>query len=162
VRGDEVISLGWCFWHKGCFGCLVCGARVDLPDSGDRGDDEMRKREWGRWNGSHEERRRGIGVELRSIPMCDVCGNETAGQKQVLMKELETVPKFDGGLSKDPPAILCGEGDGEVKAARRHFLRGPRRLRGGCRLERDLKMFINGSSGDSVLYSPNVEYMIAG
>jgi hypothetical protein len=162
VRGDEVISLGWCFWHRGCFGCLVCGARVDLPDSGDSGDDDIRKREWRRWDGSHEERRRGVGVDLKSIPMCDVCGSDTAGQNEVLKKESETVPKFDGGSSEDPLAMLCGEGDGEVNVASRHFLRIPRRLRGGCRLKRDLKMFINGSSGDSVLYSPSVEYVAAG
>jgi hypothetical protein len=32
VRGDEVVSLGWCFWHAGCFGCLICGKRLHLDD----------------------------------------------------------------------------------------------------------------------------------
>jgi len=72
------------------------------------------------------------------------------------------VPKFDGGLSQDRLDILSDERDGEVKVASRHFLRIPRRLRDGCRLERDLKMFINGSSGGSVLYSLSVEYVAAG
>ena len=164
MRGDEVVSLGWCFWHRGCFGCLVCGTKVDLPHSENSGDDGMRKREWGRWDGSHEERMRGVGVELESIPMCDVCGNDTdgTGRYGVLKKGLETVPKFDGGLSQDRLDILSDERDGEVKVASRHFLRIPRRLRDGCRLERDLKMFINGSSGGSVLYSLSVEYVAAG
>jgi hypothetical protein len=29
VRGDEVVSLGWCFWHRGCFGCLMCRTRMN-------------------------------------------------------------------------------------------------------------------------------------
>jgi hypothetical protein len=165
VRGDEVVSLGWCFWHRGCFGCLVCGARVDIPDSKDSRDDGTRKREWGRWDGSHEERRRGVGVELESIPMCDVCGNDTdgTGQYEVLKRGgLETVSKFDGGLGQDQLPMLSDERDGNVKVASKHFLRIPRRLRGGCRLERDLKMFINGSSGGSVLYPPSVKCVAAG
>jgi hypothetical protein len=45
VRGEEVVSLGWCFWHRGCFGCLICGTSLDPPieveveeDSDGRGD----------------------------------------------------------------------------------------------------------------------------
>lgn len=26
-RGDECVSLGWCFWHRACYGCLLCGSR---------------------------------------------------------------------------------------------------------------------------------------
>ncbi|KAK3322606.1 hypothetical protein B0H66DRAFT_531939 [Apodospora peruviana] len=28
VRGDECVSLGWCFWHRACYGCLLCGSRI--------------------------------------------------------------------------------------------------------------------------------------
>jgi hypothetical protein len=24
VRGEECVSFGWTFWHRGCFGCLSC------------------------------------------------------------------------------------------------------------------------------------------
>lgn len=24
-RGEECVSLGWTFWHRGCYGCLFCG-----------------------------------------------------------------------------------------------------------------------------------------
>merc|ERR1712225_136038 len=62
VRGDEVVSLGWCFWHRGCFGCLLCGTRLDVParitssvcsESGRRESDA--KGEWSKWDGSANE-----------------------------------------------------------------------------------------------------------
>jgi hypothetical protein len=93
--------------------------------------------------------------------MCDVCGAETGrdGKYEVRMGKLETVSKFDGGLSRDRLAMLSDERDGEVNiASRRYFFRTPRRLRGRCQLGRDLKLFINGSSGGSVLY-PRVPNM---
>ncbi|KAH6606825.1 hypothetical protein Trco_005978 [Trichoderma cornu-damae] len=39
-REEECVSLGWCFWHRSCYGCLLCGSRAirvrakagDLPD----------------------------------------------------------------------------------------------------------------------------------
>lgn len=31
VRESEVVSLGWCFWHKHtCFCCLLCGSKMDI------------------------------------------------------------------------------------------------------------------------------------
>ncbi|KAL7921938.1 hypothetical protein ACQKWADRAFT_293941 [Trichoderma austrokoningii] len=27
-QGEGGVSLGWCFWHGGCYGCLLCGSRV--------------------------------------------------------------------------------------------------------------------------------------
>ncbi len=62
VRGDEVVSLGWCFWHWGCFGCLVCGGKLCVP-----------------------------------------------GDEDVLERGLETVSRFDGGLSRDRLSILSKE-----------------------------------------------------
>ncbi|KAK1779268.1 hypothetical protein QBC45DRAFT_486040, partial [Copromyces sp. CBS 386.78] len=26
-RGEECVSLGWCFWHRACYGCLLCGSK---------------------------------------------------------------------------------------------------------------------------------------
>ena len=26
-RGADCVSFGWCFWHRACFGCLLCGSR---------------------------------------------------------------------------------------------------------------------------------------
>lgn len=27
-RGSECVSLGWCFWHRACYGCLLCGSQL--------------------------------------------------------------------------------------------------------------------------------------
>lgn len=27
MRATECISLGWCFWHRACYGCLLCGSK---------------------------------------------------------------------------------------------------------------------------------------
>lgn len=28
LRGEECVSLGLCFWHRACYGCLFCGSRA--------------------------------------------------------------------------------------------------------------------------------------
>ncbi|KUJ21012.1 uncharacterized protein LY89DRAFT_715304 [Mollisia scopiformis] len=90
VRGDEVVSLGWCFWHRACFGCLVCGTRMSVPCHKEGVD--------GRYRGEV-----GMGVELVDIPLCGVCGVEMSGESPglVLEKGLENVSRFDGGLSRE-------------------------------------------------------------
>jgi len=62
--------------------------------------------EWGRWDGSGDNeigRRRGVGIELDSIPLCNFCSVETVAEShdQVLERGLECVSEFDGGLSRD-------------------------------------------------------------
>ncbi|OBT90258.1 hypothetical protein VE02_01231 [Pseudogymnoascus sp. 03VT05] len=32
VRSEEAVSLGWCFWHRHCFGCLICGERLRIVE----------------------------------------------------------------------------------------------------------------------------------
>lgn len=89
VRGEEIVSLGWCFWHRNCFGCLLCGTRLKL-DAGDV---------------------QSMGVELTSVPMCDWCRVETEGQgkDQVEQKCVEYVSNFDGGLSRSRKKKLAEE-----------------------------------------------------
>lgn len=110
-----MVSLGWCFWHRGCFGCLVCATRLEVPatnagrvcsDCETRGVDK--KGEWGKWDGSGDEldtqkSSRCIGVELEEIPLCNVCKVETAGESsdRVLERGLESVTRFDGGMSRN-------------------------------------------------------------
>jgi hypothetical protein len=158
VRGDEVVSLGWCFWHRGCFGCLVCGTRVSVPGaepgrSSNHGISQSRREgAWGKWDGNEDDgagRRKGTGVELDTIPLCNVCCIETASESQnhVLGRELESVSLFDGGLSRDRLKMLTEEREDEIKLTSRHLTRKPRRLRGATGIEQDLKRYINGSSG---------------
>ena len=83
VRGDDVVSLGWCFWHRGCFGCLMCRTLMPVPGSEDtsstdeKADHLSRSRaEWGeRSDGSSEYSQaisKTVGVELDKIPLCTV------------------------------------------------------------------------------------------
>jgi hypothetical protein len=141
VRGDEVVSLGWCFWHRACFGCLVCGAGLCVPkgveDEGDEGEGgevgEVMGNggQWGSWE--HERgkgRRRCLGVELEEIPLCNVCSIETAGESrnQVLQRGIEMVSKFDGGLSRDRLKMLSEDGD-DLRVEERRRLQSPRRAK---------------------------------
>jgi hypothetical protein len=153
VRGDEVVSLGWCFWHRGCFGCLICRTRINIPQSPNHSP------EWGKWDGAEDDgigRRRTVGIELDTIPLCNVCSVETAAesQGQVLERGLECVTLFDGGLSRDRLDMLTDERESEVTLARRRLMRTPRRLRGVTGIEQDLKRYINGSSGCFVSSHP--------
>lgn len=104
VRGDEVVSLGWCFWHRGCFGCLLCGVRL--------GERVLRECESecengrGRFGNNGEDRcgDQRKGTELDKIPLCEWCETETKikgyGEKKVLERGLENVTKSDGGLTR--------------------------------------------------------------
>lgn len=43
VRGEDVVSLGWCFWHRNtCFCCMLCKAKLDIDrfNTDERVDDE--------------------------------------------------------------------------------------------------------------------------
>ncbi|KAM3077315.1 hypothetical protein ACMFMG_006664 [Clarireedia jacksonii] len=89
VRGDEVVSLGWCFWHRGCFGCLLCGVGLCNVNT---------------WAIEGGEEGDGKGTELDKIPLCEWCEVETRdkgyGEKKVLERGLENVSRFDGGLTR--------------------------------------------------------------
>ncbi|KAE9379242.1 hypothetical protein N431DRAFT_364272, partial [Stipitochalara longipes BDJ] len=154
VRGDEVVSLGWCFWHRGCFGCLICRTRMSVSRL-EAGGLPNHPAEWGRWgcSGDNESgKRRDVGIELDTIPLCNVCTVETAAesQNQVLERGLECVSIFDGGLSRDRWVMLtelAEEREGEITLTRGLYTRSSRRLRGATGIEQDLKRYINGSSG---------------
>jgi hypothetical protein len=66
-------------------------------------------------------------------------------QEHVLEQGLETVSRFDGGLTRDRLSILSEERH-EFKTAP---VRAPRRLRGATGIETELKRFINASSSGS-------------
>jgi hypothetical protein len=103
---------------------------------------------WGKWDGGsdREGKKRMIGVELERPPLCGVCEVETAGETydSVLEKGLETVSRFDGGVSMDRLDMLSEE---KVYTRRegRFRLKKPR-FRCSSGLERELKRFINGSA----------------
>lgn len=105
-RGDECVSLGWCFWHRGCYGCLICGDRrvaegvtveqlFDVAnggsDSGDDGDGETDV-------GGNQ------GREVDVVPLCGKCAGETlrdrADDERLVPMALERIDRYDGGLSR--------------------------------------------------------------
>jgi hypothetical protein len=69
-----------------------------------------------------------VGVELSVIPLCRVCGIETAGesQGQVLERGLQTIDRFDGRLSRDRLEMLRGEEPTDLRGSRRRKLPSPR------------------------------------
>lgn len=115
--------------------------------------------EWGKWDGSDDDgigKRRGIGIELDTIPLCNACSVETASenQNQVLEIGLECVSLFDGGLSRDRLEMLRTAGQGNTTPFGRHLTRTTSDLRGATGIEQELKSYTNGSSVRGV--SPNL------
>lgn len=101
VRGDDVVSLGWCFWHRGCFGCLLCGVRLGervLMDCESESQKEVGEAGEDGYGGGRK------GMELDKIPLCGWCETDTKskgyGEKKVLERGLENVTKSDGGLTR--------------------------------------------------------------
>jgi hypothetical protein len=92
-----------------------------------------RKKECGRWGSSGDDghgRRRGVGVELDTIPLCSICCVDTTSESRdrVLEKGLEIVTIFDGGLSRDRLNMLSEEREDEIKPAPVVLTRNRRRL----------------------------------
>lgn len=97
-----------------------------------------------------------IGVELDTVPLCPNCEVETAEKPyaEVVEKGLETVSRFDGGLTRDRLEMLSEE-RGETKRVSRSRWRG--RFKGSSGLERELKRFINGSTSRVSLPQQRIE-----
>jgi hypothetical protein len=107
VREDESVSLGWCFWHKGCFGCLICGQPINLDvwlaaEPADRYKasghlvDEMEEILNNRVEKSHA-------VEIDEVPTCKHC-TASLEKTRIYRDEVElflaksTVRRRDGGV----------------------------------------------------------------
>lgn len=123
VRGEDVVSLGWCFWHKGCFGCLLCGTGLNPPLDDQKCQEELQRIDndpngsaeidygyidWPGWGRNHRRR----GVELQSIPLCSLCENATEGlyKRKTLGMGLTNVARNDGGLSSSRLDIVRKKG----------------------------------------------------
>ncbi|KAI1879691.1 hypothetical protein JX265_002645 [Neoarthrinium moseri] len=110
-RGAECVSLGWCFWHRACYGCLFCGSRriakgahvEDVYRDNDGGNDAPHTTP-GAYTGDAV---RGLdnakAKEILDIPLCANCVVETEADDNgtVVQKALRRIDKADGGLSRD-------------------------------------------------------------
>lgn len=108
-RGEECVSLGWCFWHRACYGCLLYGSKlvVTAPTLADLFDDDNKNVA----TGSRESRDGddvGFGLragrEITEVPTCANCllGCETdsTDQKTIVHNALRRVDRADGGLAR--------------------------------------------------------------
>ncbi|KAI1653182.1 hypothetical protein F4813DRAFT_383483 [Daldinia decipiens] len=107
-RGLESVSLGWCFWHRACYGCLFCGSRlvvigptiaelfVDDDDDDDDGDDD-------RVANSRGGDVVGTGREITEVPICANCAVECEvdceDRRAFVRNALCRVDKSDGGMA---------------------------------------------------------------
>lgn len=92
-RGDECVSLGWCFWHRACYGCLMCGDRRVVQGA-------TVEQVFGRGG-------EGVGSgggEVEEVPLCARCIEETGcdsvDEDHLIPTALGRVDRFDGGLSR--------------------------------------------------------------
>lgn len=111
-RGDECVSLGWCFWHRSCYGCLMCGDRriVEGSTLSEIFDERLREKE--KEEVEHDGGR--SAKEIDEIPLCSSCAEEVGRDRcsqtgeeakstvshELTSMALERVDKFDGGLSR--------------------------------------------------------------
>lgn len=104
VRGDDCVSLGWCFWHKSCYGCLICGNRTVVHGAtvkevfGDEVDHDNVRGVRGL------EAVRGHAKEIDEIPLCAHCyveaGTDEMDARKVVDGVLRRMDHRDGGLSR--------------------------------------------------------------
>ena len=73
VRGEECVSFGWCFWHRACYGCLLCGNRtVRKPGPSLHG----------RARGRDACAEAHMGDEVYEPPLCISCETDTVSTGQ--------------------------------------------------------------------------------
>jgi hypothetical protein len=83
LRGDHLISLGWCFWHLACFSCLLC----KTPLGSERLEELVEEEAFGLFEGVKRGKRdlldEGVpiqrrkvrlgAIELERVPVCEEC-----------------------------------------------------------------------------------------
>lgn len=105
-RGEECVSLGWCFWHRGCYGCLFCGSRrvASGPSVKELFEDAevyvVMDPAQSNTNKSLDSTT--TAKEIDGIPMCANCmvGVEDDSQETVVRKAIRRVDRTDSGLSR--------------------------------------------------------------
>ena len=111
-RGTDCVSLGWCFWHRACYGCIFCGARRIVEgltvESVFEEDDGSADEEWaveGKTDGWERIEGRGRARELEQVPICAHCVVELEQEdaeraEGVVKRALRAGDRRDGGLAR--------------------------------------------------------------
>lgn len=103
-RGDECVSFGWCFWHRACYGCLLCGSRMICAGVPVRAlfEDVVGPGEGG-----------ARGREVTLPPLCAMCMVEVEidglSEEAVVQKGLRRTEVVDGGVTKKRWALKDGQ-----------------------------------------------------
>lgn len=124
ARGEDCVSLGWCFWHRACYGCLFCGSKriskgvriaelygVEEKNAVEKGFDKGKQKSAMRQSESSGSKRRsiyadqeGIAKEIDEVPLCAACAAETESSnldsEQIAELSLSRIDKTDGGVSR--------------------------------------------------------------
>ncbi|KAG5978770.1 hypothetical protein E4U55_005962 [Claviceps digitariae] len=98
LREADSVSFGWCFWHRACYGCLLCGSRKlrlgvlssrKLEASTDEEARECQKRR---------------GEEILQPPLCALCAVacdvDSLDEQDILQRGLKRIDMVDGGLTR--------------------------------------------------------------
>jgi hypothetical protein len=104
VRGDSCVSLGWCFWHKSCYGCLICGNRMVVQGVTVKEVFSERSDVEGIGDADGLAVTMGQAKEIEEIPLCAHCyvevGAEEMDSRTVVNGALRRMDFSDGGLSR--------------------------------------------------------------
>ena len=106
------MSFGWTFWHRACYGCLLCGCKLLYQRTS--------------LNNLTENIRKSTAVEVFDTPLCANCVVETeiaeVAEGEVLRKGLRRIEKADGGITKQR---YKAKGAGQARTPKRsHKLEG--------------------------------------
>lgn len=95
------MSLGWCFWHRACYGCLLCGSRQicqGLPQ------EELFRCSAEIERNGVKEAGRDRGREIDVVPLCANClvdaEVDELDEDAVLQKGLRRMDHTDGGMGR--------------------------------------------------------------
>lgn len=84
------MSFGWTFWHRACYGCLLCGCKLLYQRTSS--------------NDHTGNIRKSTAGEVFETPLCANCVVETeideVAEAEVLRKGLRRIEKTDGGVTK--------------------------------------------------------------
>lgn len=104
-RGSECVSLGWCFWHRACYGCLLCGSQ--LIAQGTTARELFCDQNWpvdAADQGVDIQSVAALAKEIQDVPLCAYCIADIEADKldhgEVVQKALRRTEKTDGGLSR--------------------------------------------------------------
>lgn len=111
------MSLGWCFWHRACYGCLFCGGSRNLVKGAGVG--EIFKEPEGSGGGGggvDYQGEGGYGVEMgrrkakevNVVPVCGECLVEI--DEDLEERAVERVGAVDRGLARERWKRLRREG----------------------------------------------------